>query len=200
MPFFRACLLLALATMSIASAESLKRADITAIPAGPVAFDKVLLRDVLVAIKNTAATKDIVVRADEEAVLASRQETLTLHADGLTLDALLELATSRGGMDWRIQDDQVVIFSSAKLRAAHRTRKQSRARQQLAKVIIPEIAIDGAEVPDAFRQVRAEAIRTAGLGSVPKIDLPAAPTVVKTISFKASKVSVLTLFDLIAAA
>ncbi|MGI9243875.1 MAG: vWA domain-containing protein, partial [Verrucomicrobiales bacterium] len=127
-------------------------------------------------------------------------ESVTLQAEGLTLDGFLEFITRTTGTEWDIRGERIVIYTNPELRAGHEARKKSRTRQQLAAVTVPEISFDQLDVVDAYRKVRRVATAAAGLGAVPMIDIPQAPSKPAKIRLKAKKISVLALFDLLAAA
>ncbi|WP_226894654.1 vWA domain-containing protein [Luteolibacter marinus] len=184
---------------AMAVAAPITRTELTAIPVGPVSYNNTSLRGVLLEAKKIAAGHDIQLSADAPAQQIADEERLSLDAEGLTLDGLLELAIQGNGLEWKIEGRQILFYSEPKKRVEHRRRLQSKACQKLGEIIVPEIIFENASIPEAFELVREQAIKIAGIGSVPKVDASFVPSVPKTVSLKVRKASVLNLFDLLTA-
>jgi len=181
------------------SAADLTRAHVTAFVVGPVSLRNVTLREVLQEVKRLAANKGIVVHVQENVLTLADSQRLTLHVDDMTLDGLLEFVTRTTGTEWDIVHNQVVVYTDEKLVRDYQERLKSPARRQLDRVIIHEIEFDNLDWASAFEKVREEATRLAGLGAVPKIDIPIPLNQDGTIDMKVRNASVLTLFNLIMA-
>lgn len=69
-------------------AEPLGRSQITAIPAGIVNYDAASFRDVLLDAQKIAADQGVLLNADGAALRNAAGLTITLDADGLSLDTL----------------------------------------------------------------------------------------------------------------
>lgn len=171
-----------------------------AIPAGPVSYDRASLRTVLVDAKKLAAEHNIQLSADAAAQAVADQRRLTLHAEGLTLDALLEIAIAGNAMEWKMEDRKILFYTTPERRVAQQKRLKTELFATLDQIIIPEISFKDHSIPAAYDLVREQAIAVAGLGAVPKIDVPFTPSAPKSLTFTVRNTSVLTLFDLLAAA
>ena len=181
------------------AAEPIQRSTLIAIKADPVSYDQAALTTVLLDAKALAAKHDIRLIADESAVLTANQNRLTLHAEGLTLDGLLEMTIAGNAMEWKMEGRNILIYTTPERRVAQQKRLNTEIYQKLAQIVVPEIIFDNLSIPEAYALIRAQAIKVAGLGSVPKIDVPFTPSKPKTINLKVTNTSVLTLFDLLTA-
>ncbi|MGJ8634497.1 MAG: vWA domain-containing protein, partial [Luteolibacter sp.] len=177
-------------------AQPIERATIIGIPAGSVKYKDALLHDVLLDAQKTAAKKSILLTADAAVLQDAAQKTITLEAEGLTLDALLEFSTRSTGTEWKL-DKAITVFSSEKAKAAYKKRTSSETHKKLSQIIIPEISFENLDIPSALAKVRSEAIKIAGLGSVPKIDLTRKLITKTIVNLKVKNASVTTLFDLL---
>ena len=174
-----------------ASAAPLKREDIIAIKAEPVSFNNAPLSTVLLEAKTLAAKHNIHLSVDVAALRASNQEHLTLHAEGLTLDSLLEIAIAGNAMQWKFEERKILFYTTPERRVAQKKRLKTQIHQKLAQIIIPEIAFENLTIPEAYQLVRARAIQVAGTGAVPKIDVPFTPNKPRKINFKVKNTSCL---------
>lgn len=195
----RLILIFILLTRAMAASAPVTRAELIAIPAGPVSYDNATLRTVLVDAKTIAAKHNIQLSADAPAQQIADQEHLTLHADGLTLDGLLEIAIRGNGLEWKLEDRGILFYSDPGKLTGHRRRLKSKTHQKLNEIIIPEITFENTPILEAFKLIREQAVKIAGTGSVPKIDASFDPSAPKPVTLKVRNASVLRLLDLLAA-
>ncbi len=195
----RIILIFTLLTSAMAAGAPVTRDELIAIPAGNISYDNATLRNLLEDARKIAASHNIDLSADAPARQIADQERLTLHVEGLTLDGLLEIAIQGNGLEWKVEDRRILFFSKPEKLIERRERLKSKTHQKLNQIIIPEITFENITIPEAFENVREQATRIAGIGSVPKIDASFKPSAPKSITLKVRNASVLRLFDLLTA-
>ncbi len=192
-------LIFTLLTSAIAAAAPITRAELTAIPVGPISYENATLNTVLADAQKIAAKHNIYLSADAQAQQIAGKQHLTLKVEGLSLDDLLEIVIQGNGLEWTIENRKVSFYSEPKKLVAQRERLNSKTHQKLNEIIIPEITFEDTPILDAFQLVREKAIDIAGIGSVPKIDANFTPSAPKSVNLKIKNASVLSLFDLLTA-